>query len=91
MIILGLETSKFDKKQNLLLLAHIMHIAHFFNLYGADMRLISCRWVTILSYQRKQESSAFRQLSSAVYLAEVSRYLKKLDPMLDKARYRLAW
>ena len=26
--------------------AIIMHIAHFLNLYGADMRLISCRWVT---------------------------------------------
>ena len=23
-----------------------MHIVHFLNLYGADMRLISCRWVT---------------------------------------------
>ena len=46
MIILGFNASKFDKKQNSLLLAHIMHIAHFFNLYRADMRLISCKWVT---------------------------------------------
>ena len=45
MIILDFEASTFDKKQNLLVLAHIMHIAHFLNLYGADMRLISCRWV----------------------------------------------
>ena len=48
MIILGFKTSKIVKKQNSLLLAHIMHIAHFHSLYGADMRLISCRWVTYL-------------------------------------------
>ena len=48
MIILGFKAAKFDKKQNSLLLAHIIHIAHFLNLYGADMRLISCRWVTLM-------------------------------------------
>ena len=48
MIILGFKALKFDKKQNLLILAHIMHIVHFLNLYGADMRLISCRWVTFV-------------------------------------------
>ena len=37
MIILDFEAATFDKKQNLLVLAHIMHIAHFLNLYGADM------------------------------------------------------
>ena len=50
MIILGFKTLKLDKKQNSLLLAYIMHIAHFLNLYGADMRLISCRWVTYTRY-----------------------------------------
>ena len=48
MVILGFKASKFDKKQKSLLLAHIMPIAHFLNLYGADMRLISCRWVTYI-------------------------------------------
>ena len=37
---------KFDKKQNSLLLANIMHIARFFNLSGADMPLSSCSLVT---------------------------------------------
>ena len=46
MVIIGLKASTFDKKRNSLLLAHIMHIAHFLNLYGADMRLILSRWVT---------------------------------------------
>ena len=26
-----------------------MHIAHFLNLYGADMRLIAFKWVTIVN------------------------------------------
>ena len=42
----GLKHKNLTKKQNSPLLAHIMHIAHFLNLYGADMRRISCRWVT---------------------------------------------
>ena len=33
MIILIFKASKIDKKQNSPLLAHIMHIAHFLNLY----------------------------------------------------------
>ena len=32
MVILGFKASNIDKKQNSLLLAHIMHIAHFLNL-----------------------------------------------------------
>ena len=39
MIILGTKTSTFGKKQNSLLSAHIMHIAHFLNLYGADVQM----------------------------------------------------
>ena len=35
MVIIGVKASKFDKKRNLILLAHIMYIAHFLNLYGA--------------------------------------------------------
>ena len=49
MIIIAYKASQFDKKQNLLLLAHIMHIAHFLNLNKADMRLILCRWVTTVT------------------------------------------
>ena len=37
-----------DKKQNSPLLAQIMHVAHFLNLYGADMRFISCKWATYI-------------------------------------------
>ena len=50
MIILVFKASKFDKKQNSLLLDHIMHIAHFLDLNRADMRLIPCRWVTFLHF-----------------------------------------
>ena len=49
MIILSFKASKFDKQQNSPLLADIMHIANFLDLYGADKRLISCRWVTYIS------------------------------------------
>ena len=48
MVILGFKASQIDKKQNSLLLAHIMNIGRFLDLYGADMRLISCRWVTYM-------------------------------------------
>ena len=37
MIILGFKTSKIGKKQNSLFLDHIMHIAYFLKLYGADI------------------------------------------------------
>ena len=43
MVNLGFKASHFHtKKLNSLLKANIMHIAHFLNLYGADMRFISC-------------------------------------------------
>ena len=77
MIILGFNASKFDKKRNSLLSAYIIHIAHFLNLYGADMWLILFRWVTYIDMINILKASQLDIIRSVH--KKISRFLPKVN------------